>query len=86
MHILAKDEHHSSLSELYNEIMNQPTNLVTFRTNNTQFHNSFLPLTNLDLKGRSNKLSSTVRDGLANVYRVFVTEAEIVQMLHSSFV
>ena len=63
MHILAKEQHHSSLSELYNVMMNQPTMSMTtrlqthgipatFRTNNTQYHNSFLPQTIRDLKGQ----------------------------------
>ena len=64
MRILAKEEHHSSLSESYNEIMNQPATTMTmrsqtrgipatFRTNNTQYHNSFLPRTIRDLKDQS---------------------------------
>ena len=62
MRILAK-EHHSSLSESYNEIMKQPATtmttrsqtreiLATFRTNNTQYHNTVLPRTIRDLKGQ----------------------------------
>ena len=54
MHILAREEHHSSLFESYNEIMNQPATAMTtrsktrgipatIRTNSTQYHNSFLP-------------------------------------------
>ena len=54
MRILAKEEHHSSLSESYNEIMKQPATTMTtrsqtrgipatFRTNSTQYHNSFFP-------------------------------------------
>ena len=54
MRILAKEKHHPSLSESYNEIMKQPATTMTtrsqtrripatFRTNNTQYHNSFLP-------------------------------------------
>ena len=63
MHILllAKEEHHSSLSESYNEITNQPIKTMatrlqkcgistTFRTNSIQYHNSFLPRTIHDLK------------------------------------
>ena len=56
MRILAKEEHPSPLSESYNEIMNQHTMTMTtksqasgipasFRTNNTQYHNNFLPQT-----------------------------------------
>ena len=32
MHILAKEEHHSSLSESYNEIMNHPATTMTTRS------------------------------------------------------
>ena len=32
MRILTKEEHHSSLSELYNEIMNQPATTMTTRS------------------------------------------------------
>ena len=63
MRILAKEEHHSSLFELYNEIINQPAMTMTrsqtrgmpasFRTNNTQFHNSLVPQTIRDLNGQS---------------------------------
>ena len=56
MRILAKEKHHPSLFESYNEIMNQHTMTMTtksqasgipasFRTNNTQYHNNFLPQT-----------------------------------------
>ena len=69
MSILAKEEHHSSLSESYNEIMNQPTTTMTtrsqtrgipatFRTSNTQFNNSFLPRTICDLNAQSEQTVS----------------------------
>ena len=56
MRIFAKEEHHFSLSESYNEIMKQPVATMTtrsqtrgitatFRTNNSQYHNSFLSRT-----------------------------------------
>ena len=67
MRILAKEEHHSPLSESYNEIMNQHTMTMTtksqtrgisvsFPTNNTQYHNNFLPRTIHDLKGQSEQI------------------------------
>jgi len=54
MRILAKEEHHPSLSKSYEHLMDQPTTSVTtrfqlngmpttFRTNTSLFHNSFLP-------------------------------------------
>ena len=69
MRFLAKEEHHSSLSESYNEIMKQPATTIitrsqtrgipaTFRTNNTQYHNSFLPRTIRNLKGQSEQTTS----------------------------
>ena len=69
MRILAKAEHHSSLSESYNEIMNQPATTMTtrsqtrgipaiFRTNSAQYHNSFLPRTIRVLKGQSEQTVS----------------------------
>ena len=64
MRILAKEEHCSSLPESYNEIMKQPATTMitrshtrgipaTFRTSNTQYHNSFLSRTVGGLKGQS---------------------------------
>ena len=76
MCIFAKEEHHSSLSESYNEIMKQPATTMTtrsqtrgipatFRTNNTQYRNSFLPRTIRDLKGQSGKtISYSANNGL----------------------
>ena len=76
MRIIAKEEHHSSLSESYNEIMKQPATtittrsqtrgiLATFRTNNTQYHNSFRPRTIRDLKGQSEQtISLSTNTGL----------------------
>ena len=69
MRILAKEEHHSSLSESYNEIMNQPATTMTtrsqtrgipaiFQTNSAQYHNSFLTQTIRDLKGQSEQTVS----------------------------
>ena len=64
MHILAKEQHHSSLSELYNVMMNQPTMSMTTRL---QTHgipatfrttNSLLPRTIHDLKGQSKQMVS----------------------------
>ena len=65
--LFAKEEHHSSLSESYDEIMNQPATTMTttsqtrgipatFRTNSTQYHNSFLSTK----KVKVNKLYTTV--------------------------
>ena len=77
MRILAKEKHHSSLSESYNEIMKQPVTTMTtrsqtrgipatFRTNNTQYHNSFLPWTIRDLKSQSEQaISYSANAGLA---------------------
>ena len=68
--LLAKEEeHHSSLSESYNEIMEQPATTMTtrsqtrgipatFQTNNTQYHNSFLSRTIRDLKDQSEQTTS----------------------------
>ena len=78
MQILAKEEHHSSLSESYNhnEIMKQPATTMTtrsqtrgipatFQTNNTQYHNSFLPRTIRDLKSQSEQpISYSANTGL----------------------
>ena len=71
MRIFVKEEHHSSLFESYNEMMKQPATTTmttrsqtraipaTFRTNNTQHHNSFLPKTIRDLiKGQSEQTVS----------------------------
>ena len=66
---VAKEEHHSTLSESYNEIMKQPATTMTtrsqtrgipatFRTKNTQYHNSFFPWTIRDLKGQSEQTIS----------------------------
>ena len=71
--ILAKEEHHPSLFELYNAIMKQPATTrttrsqtrgipATFQTNNTQYHNSFLPRTIRDLKGQSEQTVSYSAD------------------------
>ena len=69
MHILAKIEHNSSLSESYIEMMNQPTITMktksqacgipaTFWTNNTQYNNSFLPRTIRDFESWSEQTVS----------------------------
>ena len=93
MRILAKEEHHSSLSESYNEIMKQPVKTMTtrsqtseipatFRTNNTQYHNSFLPRTIHDLKGQSGQtISYSANTGLtptANTIQIEPTELVLI--------
>ena len=69
MRIFAKEEHHSSLFESYNEIMYQPATVMTarsqtreipaaFQANSTVYHNSFLPPAIRDLKGQSEQTVS----------------------------
>ena len=79
MRILAKENQHSNLSKSYNEIMNQPTTTMTMRsqtrgvssailrTNNTQFHNSFLPQTIRDIEGQNVSYIHIDRQGLQNL-------------------
>ena len=65
MRILAKEEYHPSLSKSYEHLIDQPTTSVTtrsqsngmpitFRTNTSLFHASFLPRTICDMKITSN--------------------------------
>ena len=85
--ILAKEEHHSSLSESYNEIMNQPTTTMTmksqtcgipatFRTSRTQYYNSLLPRTIRDLKGQSEPtVSCSTNPGLTPTANTIYTDS-----------
>ena len=61
MRIVAKEKHHSSLSESYNKIMKRSQTHGTpaaFRTNSTQYHNSFLPGAICDLKAQTEQTVS----------------------------
>ena len=80
MYILAKEEHHFSLSESYIEIMIS----ATFRTSNTQFHNSCLSPTMSDLKGQSEQtVSYSANTGLtptANTIETGPTEPVLINI------